>query len=164
MQRLWEIHLARLSSTLSFSGSWNQALFVLRHITAICHHLLLPLFKTTLVHTLKPTQCQSDLLWVWWQYLKEMQIIPWKNYLPAWRAFGYNYKTKVKTKWIIIYINVCFPIHFVYFTSFSLKGLSLSQWLLILTSKCKGCFLSIIFWHFLLQYIIPTFFYMMHNR
>ena len=99
-QRFWEIHLARLSSTLSFSGGWHQALFVLRHITAVCHHLLLPPVDTFLVHDLKQTQSQLDPLWACWKYLKEMQIIPRKNYLPAWRAFGSNYKTKVKTRWI----------------------------------------------------------------
>ena len=120
--RFWETHLARLSPTLSFSRSWHKTFFVFRHFTAVCYHRLISLWFSRASNGLE-AKWSPDTWTLSLRKISERNAnYFWKNYLLAWRAFGSNYKTMVKTEWVIItyYINILLPRR-KFFTSLSQK-------------------------------------------
>ena len=120
--RFLETHLARLSPTLSFSRSWHKTFFVFRHFTAVCYHRLISLWFSRASNGLE-AKWSPDTSTLSLRKISERNAnYFWKNYLLAWRAFGSNYKTRVKTEWVIItyYINILLPRR-KFFTSLSQK-------------------------------------------
>ena len=109
--RFWETHLARLSPTLSFSRSWHKTFFVFRHFTAVCYHRLISLWFSRASNGLEAKWSQDTWTLSPKKISERNANYFWKNYLLAWRAFGSNYKTRVKTEWMIItyYINILLP-------------------------------------------------------
>ena len=126
--RFLEIYLARLSSSLSFSGSWHQALFVFRHFTAVCHHLPFSGFEMDLRSIVAQTiwHFKPD---IW----KKCKLYLKRKYLPAWRGFWVQLRNKSQDK-----MNFMFSSHS------SSSNLPISFSLRLLFCQCHSLAMSII--------------------